>query len=130
MSDKFITLDCDDDVVLLQKDTFKVTRLKNILKDIIGRKLYYHYIHDNENKNLGNVDDFLRSTTIGETFLRMDEFQFHSTQDCQLLQLGGKGWQKGKLKIQISVTKTSKYNGLDVYIQFSSDEPEETESPL
>jgi len=134
MSNNFIPLDCDDDVVLFQKDTFKVSRLKDLLRRITSQRLDC-YIHDHENKNLGQVDSFFRGVTIGEISISINEFQFHSTQDCQLLQLGGKGWQKGKLKIQISVpqptyTKGNKNSVVNVYLEFSPDELEEPELSL
>jgi KGK domain len=139
MSNNFIPLDCDDDVVLFQQDTFKISRLKELLRKITIQKLDY-YVQDRENKNLGQVDSFFRqiiigTSSIGETYMPIDEFQFHSTQDCQLLQLGGKGWQKGKLKIQISVpqptyTNRQKYNVVNVHLEFSPDELEEPKLSL
>jgi hypothetical protein len=98
MSHNFIPLDCDDDVVLFKQDTFKISRLKELLRGITSQRLNY-YVQDRENKNLGEVDSFFRQITIGTssigtTYMSIDELQFHSTQDCQLLQLGAKAGRK------------------------------------
>ncbi|MFM7364970.1 MAG: KGK domain-containing protein [Cuspidothrix sp.] len=43
--------------------------------------------------------------------------------------MGGKGWEKGKIKIKISISLKNRYNDY-VEIEFCPNEPEKLESPL
>ena len=48
--------------------------------------------------------------------------------NCQVLKIGSKGWQKGKLQIAIN-TNLQSWN-VEVCIKFCPDEPPEQKSPL
>ena len=51
-----ISLDCDDDVVLFEKDTFKVSRLKELTMREV-RKKFNANIHDYKNNTGGRIYD-------------------------------------------------------------------------
>ena len=48
--------------------------------------------------------------------------------DCQVLKIGSKGWEKGK--VQIEVNKNLKSGETQTSIKFCPDEPLEPKSPL
>ncbi|AFZ24015.1 KGK domain protein [Cylindrospermum stagnale PCC 7417] len=130
MNNKFIPLDCDDDVVLFYKDTFKVSRLKELVYLEIRNKLN-QYTYDEQTKNRGHqILTLLHNLSIGQEGINFDEIQFHSVLSCQFLKIGGKGWQKGKIKIQMSSFSMRKKQQPEIYLEFCPDEPEEPESPL
>jgi len=133
MNNKFIILDCDDDVVLFEKDTFKVSRLKELLNNQIQYKLdrqffrtYYKGINSEPD---GKVIDLLSKISLNSENIEIDEIQYNSLKDCQLLKIGGKEWQKGKLKIKICIYPEDQESD-EVHLEFCSDELIETESPL
>ncbi|MBW4533405.1 MAG: hypothetical protein KME09_05660 [Pleurocapsa minor HA4230-MV1] len=49
--------------------------------------------------------------------LRNSSLWFYQGGECEILRAGSPGWQKGKIKIKVT-------------LEFSPDEPEETSSPL
>lgn len=129
MNPKFTLLDCDDDVVLLERETFKVSRLKELCLQEIRNK-FYRNIYNSQTKQPDiTVSSFFNHISFGGERIEFSEIQFNSVKDCQLLKIGGKGWQKGKLKIQIIVPPNLK-NLTKVCLEFCPDEPIETESPL
>lgn len=130
MSDRFIPLDCDDDVVLLEKDTFKVSRLKELAIQEIRNKLN-HQIYDTSTKQPGNkLFYFFGSLPLPVENINYDEIQLVFIKNCQLLQTNGKGWQEGKLKIQLySLSRLSNHD-IKANLDFCPDEPLASESPL
>ena len=128
MNPKFIPLDCDDDVVLLATDTFKVSRLKELCLQEIGNKFYRNIYNSQTKQPAQTVATFFNDISFGGESISFNEIQFNSIKDCQLLKIGGKGWQKGKLKIQIC--RASKGTQHKVCLEFCPDEPIEMESPL
>jgi KGK domain len=130
MTNRLITLDCDDDVVLLQKDTFKVSRLKELVREQIYSKWERHSAYDySTQKPTTQISEFFKQISFSQETIKIDEVKFNLITDCQILKISGKGWQKGKLKIQIYISNvnTDKYK---LCIEFCPDEPDETESPL
>ncbi|MDZ7954335.1 KGK domain-containing protein [Nostoc sp. DedQUE09] len=130
MNNKFITLDCDDDVVLLQKDTFKVSRLKELVREEICRKWESHGAYDYSiQKANTSIYEFFKKISVSQQKLKIDEIRFNLIVDCQILKISGKGWHKGKLKIQIEISNitTNKYK---LCFEFCPDEASESESPL
>ena len=123
-----ISLDCDGDVVLLEKDTFKVSRLKELtIRE--ARDKFNYSIYNPKNKTYTNVPYFLREITIGEENLNFNYIKFETIRDCQILQVNGKGWQKGKLNIEICISP--KDNKLDkVNLEFFPEQSTKPESPL
>ncbi|MEA5593617.1 KGK domain-containing protein [Rivularia sp. UHCC 0363] len=131
MNDKnvSISLDCDDDVVLFEKDTFKVSRLKELTIREVRKKIIIQ-IHDSTNKSgREGIKSFLKTITIGEENLTFNYIQFETIKDCQILQVNGKGWQKGKLNIEICISPDT--NKPDkVNLEFFPEQPIKPESPL
>ena len=108
MEEEQISLkNCKDDQVLSWEQTnLKVNQFKERVKQAFAIRylsslMNYLQIPDVNYQNLGKW--------LGEGI------------DCEILKPGSKGWQKGKIKLNVNVT-----------IEFVSDKPEleETESPL
>ncbi|MGB3639814.1 MAG: KGK domain-containing protein [Rivularia sp. (in: cyanobacteria)] len=118
-----ISLDCDDDVVFFEKDTFKLSRLKELM--IREARKGTH----NRDKHGNSYPNFLRTITIGEENLNFNYVKFENIKDCQILQVNKKGWQKGKLHIEIWISadanKPHKTN-----LEFFPEQPIKPESPL
>ncbi|MEH1782641.1 KGK domain-containing protein [Nostoc sp.] len=130
MKNKFITLDCDD-VVLLEKDTFKVSRLKELVQEQIYSKWERHsasYLYSIQNANT-QISEFFKQLSVSQETIKIDEVKLNLVIDCQILKISGRGWQKGKLKIKIYISNvtTDKYR---LYLEFYPDEPAKPESPL
>lgn len=130
MNNKFITLDCDDDVVLFQKDTFKVSRLKELVREQICSKWERHGAYDySTQKAETTIYEFLKQISVSQETIKIDEIKLNLIIDCQILKISGKGWQKGKLKIQIYISNvtTNKYT---LCLDFCPNESGEPESVL
>ncbi|MFL9458506.1 MULTISPECIES: KGK domain-containing protein [Nostocales] len=128
MSSKFIPLVCDDDVILLQQDTFKISRLKELLSHDIGIKLSREVYNFQCKLSQGSVFNTFARASIGQECIALNEIQLHFIQNCQILRIGGKGWQEGKLKIQVS--KSMGDLPIQVDLEFCPDKPDEPESFL
>lgn len=129
MDNKFVLLDCDDDVVLFQKDTFKLGRLKEFIIREVRQKLNTNISSSQHQRYALYIYSLLKKISFGEEVIDFSHFQYNSLKDCQLLQLSNmKGWQKGKLKIQIYICLNDKSD--KVCLEFYPDEPIEPESPL
>ncbi|MBD2206724.1 KGK family protein [Calothrix sp. FACHB-1219] len=128
MSNNFITLDCDDDIILIATDSFTISRLKELV--IKG-------IREKEPLNCGNNTTIRTSSFIGhfqtfkiyEQYITIDEIQFKVVKECQLLKIGSQGWQPGKITIELSISPTGKTQD-NVKLKFCPDQPVEPESPL
>jgi hypothetical protein len=129
MSDRFIPLDCNDDVLLLDRDTFKVSRLKELCFQEIGKKLNHYVCDSNTKQNNFSLSDFFRRIQLNQENINFQEIQFNSLNNCQVLRLSGKGWQKGQLKISICISFNSNIQN-KVILEFCPDEPIASESPL
>ncbi|MGB7711196.1 MAG: KGK domain-containing protein [Microcoleus sp.] len=115
----------DDDVLLFGQATFLVRRLKELagskLSEILGIAANGQYIMD-----------WMRELKIDkETKISGGDINWKSPQegiDCQIIKISSKGWQKGK--IQIEVNKNIKSGETQTSIKFCPDEPLEPKSPL
>ena len=104
MNSKYILLDCDD-VVLFEKETFKISRLKQLIQEGINNKLsHYVYNSQTEQRTHYNVKTSLIGVAIIGEYISFNDIQFNSVKDCQILKIGTQGWQKGKLKINIHIS--------------------------
>jgi len=125
------TLDGEDDVLLLGKATFTVGRFKELaaskLSEILG---IYVVKHDRSRE--GIIINWMNELRINEeTIISGGDINWNSPQegiDCQVLKIGSKGWQTGKL--QIEVNKNIKSGKTQTSIKFCPDEPLEPKSPL
>ena len=124
-------LDGDDDVLLLGKATFTVGRFK----ELVARKFDYILLSieaaENESRKK-SIYYWMQSLSINEeTTIQVGEINWSSPQegiDCQLLRIGAKGWQKGKLIIEVN--RSFQSGKTQTSIKFCPDEPLEPKSPL
>jgi len=115
----------DDDVLLFGQTTFLVRKFKELsgskLSEIMGIPANGQYIRD-----------WMRELKINpETIISVGEINWKSPEegiDCQIIKIGSKGWQKGK--VQIEVNKNIKSGETQTSIKFCPDEPPEQKSPL
>ena len=129
MNPKFTPLDCDDDVILLERDTFTVCRFQELSTQAIRNKLNYSMNGGISNKYSTSALDFFSRLSLGEQNISFSEFQFNSIKDCKILKIGGISWQTGKLKINICIS-TQGRNLDKVCLEFCPDGQIDPESPL
>ncbi|MDF2387097.1 hypothetical protein JMG10_36895 [Nostoc ellipsosporum NOK] len=129
MQNKCITLECGDDVVLFDKNTYKVSRLRElVIREFINKWHQEIYTYKSQLTN-DYVGSLFSSISTGDEFIPFSEVKLNAVKDCQLLTIDGKGWQKGKLEIQIFIYPNSnKRNNL--VIEFYPDETIEPELSL
>ncbi|MDJ0737988.1 MAG: KGK domain-containing protein [Nostocaceae cyanobacterium] len=128
MKDKIIQLECDD-VILLGKNAFQVSRFKELLHQQIQCNLQ-QYVHEYNNSETGfSILDLLNLISLKQHNLILSEIQHHYVTNCQILKVYSQGWQTGKLKIEIRIsTLQSHLNQID--FEFYPDESTEYESLL
>ena len=133
MEDRFNPLDCSEDVLTFYEpeQTFKLGNFRERVSQQFRSKLDNYYRDEGlafiavEGRKIYSSNLIWKSTTI----------------DCEILRLGSKKWQKGKLRIQVSLERAAignyppsqqKVEIQHVYLEFCSDEPEisQPESPL
>jgi hypothetical protein len=127
----FQALDCDDDVLLFNKDTFTVSRLKELVREDFYKKFNLYVTLDN--KSLSSMRDTFTNLSLGAVKCNLDELNYNTIiQDFQILRIGSKGWQQGKIRIQICINFKSHIdlNKFQVLLEFCPDESTEPESPL
>jgi len=128
---RYETLEGADDVLLLNnKDTFTVQRFK----ELVSNKFYRILCLDVESQPRRQMMNLMSSLSISEetkTSICGGDIKWNSAKkgiDCQVLKVGSKGWEKGKIKIEVSQS----FGGgqTQVCIKFCPDEPAENKSPL
>jgi len=110
MNDKFQTLYCDTDILLIDKDTFTVERCK----ELMGQKLAKNLQQQIPNTHQRMVFKLFYDCSIGGLDLKVYQGQWTfppEGMDCQILKIGSQGWQKGKLRIKASLTFSGKDSG-------------------
>jgi hypothetical protein len=144
MTDNFYPLTCDDDLLLIYKDTFTVARFKEFAMDSLSR-------HYNASTRHPHVVSFTIFDSLNKYYYGIDKkFLFPLTQsswsnisesvECKLFRLtSGKGWISGKLIIKSTVNffpedyknftydpKSPSYpkSEIEIELQFYPDEPE------
>lgn len=123
-------LDGDDDVLLLGKATFTIRHLK----ELATSKFHYMLFSLQAEKESRKQSIYYWMTELcinEETKIMGGDINWNSPQegiDCQILKIGSKGWEKGK--IQIEVNKNIKSGQTQTSIKFCPDEPPEQKSPL
>ena len=125
------TLDGDDDVLLLGQATFTVRRFKELASSKFNKIMLQTYVAET-NQREKSIIQWIQYLSINEeTKIMGGDINWKSPQegiDCQILKIGSKGWQKGKLQIELNQTLQSWQT--QVCIKFSPDEPLEQKSPL
>ena len=130
-------LDGDDAVLLLGQATFTVRRFKELTSSKFSEIMH---IDINTNKKWTpqgpapgkSIIQWMNELRINEeTIIPGGDINWNSPQegiDCQILKIGSKGWQKGKLKIEVN---RSFHSGqTQTSIKFCPDEPLEQKSLL
>ena len=105
MEENFSLKNCEkDDVFAINPNLAKVGQFRNLVKAAL-----------NDNKILDKIFEILRANGVNIN----PKDAFENGLNGELLKIGAKGWQKGKLRIKVS-------------LEFYPDEPEisEPESPL
>ncbi len=124
-------LDGDDDVLLLGQATFTVRRFKELAASKFNKIMVQTYVAE-KNQHLKAIIDWMRELFIDEeTKIIGGDINWKSPQegiDCQIIKISSKGWQKGK--IQIEVNKNIKSGETHTSIRFCADELPEQKSPL
>ncbi|MCJ8279176.1 MAG: KGK family protein [Rivularia sp. ALOHA_DT_140] len=128
MDDNFILLESDD-VVLLAEDTFKVSKVKQVIKENIKDKLQRHIYEYNSFHPGVSMLEFFSSIPIGKINIDLAEIKYEYIKNCQVLRINGRGWEKGKLKIEVGILPESSYENR-INLKFYPDEPIEYEAFL
>lgn len=125
----FNPLECEDDVLLFAKETFTVGRFKELTKQSFEAKFNISVLLYKHREPTNIISKTLNNMSVGSNSFQLADIQWKSTnQECQILKIGSKGWQKGKIRVQVDFTYSD--NTSEVYLEFCSDEPTEAESPL
>ncbi len=130
MNSIFTPLNCDDDVILLERDTFTVGRFNELSNHEIKRKLDYSIYNQSTKQQGTNIKYFFSHISLSGQDISLSEIQFNSIKECQILKIGSKGWQKGKLKINICISTPGRNLEVKALLEFCPDELIEPESPL
>lgn len=128
---KYETLDGDDDVLLFNKATFTVRRFKELALSKFQKILNKACVAESNQREKSIIQWMTELQIDEETKIKGGEINWNSSQegiDCQILKIGSKGWQKGKLEIKINTSLRSWQP--QVCIGFCPDEPPEQKSPL
>ncbi|MGM3306988.1 KGK domain-containing protein [Anabaena sp. WFMT] len=123
MNNKYIPLNCEDDILSLGKDIFKISRFKELVIREIRENLMLQTCNS-EQQSQGSIIQLFKTVQVGEEVININNIQFQFVKDCQLLIRGSKNWQVGKLKVQISISPLGKQAD-EVYIEFHSDKLDE-----
>lgn len=128
MNDNFILLESDD-VVLFGEDTFKASKIEQLIEDNIKEKLQRHIYEYNSFHPGDSMLKFFSSIPIGKTKIDLAEIKHEYIKNCQVLRSSGQGWEKGKLKVEILILAANQYDN-QIYLKFIPDEPIEYEAFL
>lgn len=131
-NDTYEILNGDDDVLLLGKATFTVRRLKELAASKLSEILRIDRIQSTKHCPGITIINWMNELRLNEeTIIPGGDINWNSPQegiDCEILKIGSKGWQKGKLKIEVN---RSFHSGqTQTSIKFCPDEPPEQKSPL
>ncbi|WP_138503989.1 KGK domain-containing protein [Nostoc sp. PA-18-2419] len=106
MRNKFILLECGDDIISFEKNTFKVSKLRElVIKEIVNK--WRHEICNYKTQMCnGSVSSLFGSLLARDESITVSEFQLNAVKNCQFLE-SGKNWQQGKLQIRIFIYPNS-----------------------
>ncbi len=117
MEEKFNLKNCgENDVLSFKSAIFKVNKLRQEVENILGK---YKLGEELSNKfGSQNIYISVGGKGQGRNYYHCCQNWFGDGIDCEVLKIGAKGWQKGKVKINLQVS-----------LEFSPDEPEVEEIP-
>ncbi|CAD5939992.1 hypothetical protein L2E69_14680 [Planktothrix agardhii 1806] len=127
MTELFIKLEQDNDIVMLGKDTFTVSRLKELMTENMRTRLF---------SNPPNLPNSLcQSLKITDKSIALDLTEFRlvfplNGTECQLLQLKSGKWISGKIRFQgdvehryiVNSSRSYYSDGLIIEAEFAADE--------
>jgi KGK domain len=135
MNNKFKLIGCnDDDVVSFNGNLLKFAKFKDNLEEEFQQKVNFLVVK-NDKENSSKVLNLTR-LSLGECNLTINLSSAKEGKECEILRLGSKSWEKGKVRTQAFIeffpTNTTEKAKINFTIEFSPDEPEitELESPL
>ncbi|MBN3893888.1 MAG: hypothetical protein HWQ41_00845 [Nostoc sp. NOS(2021)] len=130
-------LDFDADVLLFNKDTYIVSRFKELISQNFIHK-FRTKLHDNHGDF--SVSGIFHKLCINEVNFQVEDITWQSSTEginCQVFRVGSTGWQSGKLRIKASTEIISPFMqreagklNITVVLEFYPDNPNESESPL
>lgn len=131
---RYETLDGADDVLLFKhQTTFTVGKFKELVATKFNEKLSLEV--QGQSRHSSSIKDCIKDLWIStetSTIISGGDINWNSHKegiDCQVLKIGSKGWEKGKLKIEVNKS-FEPYGETQVCIKFCADEPPEQKSPL
>ena len=100
MEEKFSLQNCDeDDVLSFGDNTFKISKFKRAVKEALGNELGSQFYNKLTYQGIKIDGAILAPSGVHEPYARW----FNDGIDCEILQIGSKGWKKGKVRIKVSV---------------------------
>lgn len=122
MTESFIKLEQDNDIVMLDKDTFTVSRLKELMTENMKVRLFYE--PDSRSPLTSRLCQNLKITDKSiELNLKEIRLVFPPNGiECQLLQLKSGQWISGKIRFKVDVNSHYQQNTVNVELEFAADE--------
>ncbi|MHC5775297.1 KGK domain-containing protein [Nostoc sp.] len=128
-------LDFDADVLLFNKDTYIVSRFKELISQNFRQKFSTKL----DSTSL-TVSGSFQKLCINEVNFEAEDITWQSSSEginCQVFKVGSTDWQAGKLRIKVSTEILTTLNHMKdrqlkitVVLEFYPDNPNESESPL
>ncbi|MHC5596993.1 MAG: KGK domain-containing protein [Nostoc sp.] len=128
-------LDFDADVLLFNKDTYIVSRFKELISQNFRQKFSTKL----DSTSL-TVSGSFQKLCINEVNFEAEDITWQSSSEginCQVFKVGSTDWQAGKLRIKVSTEILTTLNHtkdrqlkITVVLEFYPDNPNESESPL
>ncbi|CAD5956386.1 hypothetical protein PCC7805_02900 [Planktothrix agardhii] len=123
MTESFIKWEQDDDIVMLGKDTFTVSRLKELMTENMRGRLLSGHPQLVSGFTLSRVLSESLKITDKSIELELNEFRFvfpPNGIDSQLLQLKSGQWISGKIRFQVDAAYQQQT--VNTELEFAADE--------
>jgi hypothetical protein len=104
----------DDDVISFSSQIYKIGKIKQALNQAFGGQVPNALIESLESQGIKEARIYYRYPG-GRSAQEANQIWFGEGKDCEILRIGANGWQKGKLRIKVSM-------------EFCPDEPEVEET--
>ncbi|MBD2677092.1 MULTISPECIES: KGK domain-containing protein [Nostoc] len=94
-------LDCNTDVLLFNKDTYIVSKFKELITENFRRK-FYTELKENSNSSVSII---FKKLCINEVEFPVENITWQSSSQgikCSILRVGSTGWQGGTINIKVS----------------------------
>ncbi|MBH8567118.1 hypothetical protein I8748_34060 [Nostoc sp. CENA67] len=94
MKNKCITLDCGDDVVLFEKHTYKVSRLRELVIRQLVNKWHHEVCTYKSQLTKNSVGSLFANISAGDEFIPFSEVKLNAVKIVRFLKLMVKGGRK------------------------------------